>query len=213
MDASRATKWVFALALAGGCASPERPDFIGGAAVTAAKWFCEMSKDGGWHCVQDPKQIANPQPSRFPQPVATQRGQSERSLPNVAPVPPPPPPFSPAPEQPPVPLYQQLAYQPEDPVALVDLPEAFYAIQLVALRSQTDLEAFVVDHGLPPMSGAQVEKDGGLWFVLLAGVYEDLDTAQRALASLPENLKVMNPWLRPMASLRNAILRAENLTP
>ena len=83
-------------------------------------------------------------------------------------------------------------------------------IQLVALRSEADLEAFVIDHGLPPMSGALVEKNGERWFVLLAGVYEDLDTAQRALASLPENLKAMNPWLRPIASLREAMLRAEN---
>ena len=211
MKGFRATKWMFALALAGGCASPDRTDYIGGSAGAETKWFCEMSKDGGWHCVQDPKQIANPQPSRFPQPVTAKRGQPERGLPDVAPVPPRPLPSSPAPEQPPLPLYQRLAYQPEDSVALVNLPETFYAIQLVALRSQTDLEAFVIDHGLPPMSGAQVEKDGGLWFVLLAGVYEDLDTAQRALASLPDNLKAMNPWLRPMASLREAMLRAETL--
>ena len=93
---------------------------------------------------------------------------------------------------------------------MAGLPESFYVIQLVALRSKADLEAFVDDHGLPPMSGALVEKNGERWFVLLAGVYEDLDTAQRALASLPENLKAMNPWLRPIASLREAMLRAEN---
>lgn len=208
MEASRAT-WMFALALAGGCASPERADFVGGSTGTGAKWFCEMSKDGGWYCVQDPSQIAKPQPRRLPEPVAGGPARAEPSPADAAPVPPAPLPASPASARP-LPLYQRLAYQPEDSVALVDLPETFYVIQLVALRSQSDLEDFVLDNGLPPMSGALVEKDDRLWYVLLAGVYEDIDKARRAAESLPETLKAMNPWVRPMASLREAMLRAQD---
>ena len=208
MEACRVTRWMFALALAGGCASPERADFVGGSSGAGTKWFCEMSKEGGWHCVQDPSQIANPQPTRVPQPLA-QPPIAERRSPSAVPNPVPPVPSEPVREPRPALLYQQLAYLPEESVALVDLPESFYVIQLVALRSEADLEAFAIDHGLPRLSGALVEKNGDLWFVLFAGVYEDLDTAQRAMASLPENLKAMNPWLRPMASLREAMLRAE----
>ena len=210
MQACRATRWIFALAVVAGCASPERADFVGGSTGAGAKWFCEMAKDGGWHCVQDPSLVANPRPSRFPERVAQPAIVEQRS-PSAAPIPGAPLASQTAQEPLPALLYQQLAYQPEDPVALIDLPESFYVIQLVALRSEAELEAFVTDHGLPLLSGALVEKDGDLWFVLLAGVYEDLDTAQRALVSLPENLMAMNPWLRPMASLRKAMLRAKDL--
>ena len=206
MQACRATRWIFALAVVAGCASPERAEFVGGASAAGAKWFCEMAKDGGWHCVQDPSLVANPRPSRFPRPTIVE----QRSL-SGAPIPGAPLASQTAQEPLPAPLYQQLAYQPDDPVALIDLPESFYVIQLVALRNEAEVDAFVTDHGLPLLSGALVEKDGDLWFVLLAGVYEDLDTAQQALVSLPENLMAMSPWLRPMASLRKAMLRAEDL--
>jgi len=177
-----------------------------------------MAEDGGWFCVQDPDLIANPRPRRLPTPFMAlpparpAEGIRDSGLDARPPAPVDAAPALPVETPPPPdsrPLYQQLAYQPEEAVSLVDLPGTYYAIQLVALESQEDLAAFVVDRGLPPMSGARVENGGRIFYVLLAGVYADRETGQRAMDSLPESLRAMDPWLRPMSSLREGIIRAE----
>ena len=114
------------------------------------------------------------------------------------------------PGNPPIPLYQQLSYQPDQPTALADLPGSFYAIQVIALSSREDLEQFIVDNDLPVMSGAVVEKDGALFYALLAGIYTDRETAERATLSLPEAISAQRPWIRSLESLQAAMARAQH---
>ena len=170
-------------------------------------WFCEPAEDGGWDCVQDPQRVANPSPVRLPKPLFTTAAVS----------PPQPGATLPSPvEAPPrdssaIPLYQQLSFQPERPTALADLPGTFYVIQLIALSTREDLEQYIADNDLPVMSGAVVEKDGELFYALLAGIYADRETAERATRSLPEELSAHGPWVRSMESLQAAMVRAEQL--
>ena len=170
-------------------------------------WFCEPAEDGGWDCVQDPARVANPRPARLPSPLFT----------DPAPSPPQPAPTPALPaETPPrdvsaLPLYQELSFQPERPTALADLPETFYVIQLIALSTREDLEQYIADNDLPVMSGAVVEKDGERFYALLAGIYSDRETAERAARSLPEELSAHEPWIRSMESLQAAMARAEQL--
>ena len=170
-------------------------------------WFCEPAEDGGWDCVRDPARVANPRPVRLPSPLFTDPGPSgPRPGPKLAP-----PVEAPPPDLSALPLYQQIAFKPERPTALSDLPGTFYVIQLMALSTQEDLEQYLADNDLPVMSGAVVEKDGERFYALLAGIYTDRDTAERAARSLPEELSAHGPWVRSMESLQAAMARAEQL--
>ena len=84
-------------------------------------------------------------------------------------------------------------------------------IQLIALSTREDLEQYIVDNDLPVMTGAVVEKDGERFYALLAGIYTDRETAERAAGSLPEALGAHGPWVRSMESLQAAMARAEEL--
>ena len=204
------------VALLAGCASTpstpptpdSRADWLVDESAGDDDWFCEPAEDGGWDCVQDPERVANPRPVRLPKPLFTDPGPSAPEPVQTVALPPEvPPQVSSA-----LPLYQQLTFQPEGPTALTDLPATFYAIQLIALSTREDLEQFITDNNLPVMSGAVVEKDGERFYALLAGIYKDRETAERAVRSLPDELSAHGPWIRSMESLQAAIKRAEQLS-
>jgi len=110
-----------------------------------------------------------------------------------------------------LPEHVRLAYRPDGPVALTDLPEDFYAVQLLAMSSKQALESFVAREQISGMSAARVERDGELYFVLLLGIYESADIARQAVASLPAEIGGAEPWIRPLGSLQSAMLRANSL--
>jgi DamX protein len=109
------------------------------------------------------------------------------------------------------PEHVRLAYRPDRPTALTDLPADFYAVQLMAMSSKDSLEAFVAREGIRNMSAARVERDGELFYVLLLGIYENAETARRAVASLPDEIGGAEPWIRPLGSLQSAMQRADRL--
>ncbi|MDZ7669975.1 MAG: SPOR domain-containing protein [Gammaproteobacteria bacterium] len=111
-----------------------------------------------------------------------------------------------------VPEHARLAYQPPEPVALTELPDDFYAVQLIAMSSKKALEAFVQRERLEGMSAARVERDGELFYVLLLGIYESEAIARRAVATLPPPLQDAGPWIRRLGSLQAAIQRADTTT-
>ena len=89
---------------------------------------------------------------------------------------------------------------------------AFAGLVLTACGGgMQDLEQYIADNDLPAMSGAVVEKDGRRFYALLAGIYTDRETAERATRSLPEALSAHGPWVRSMESLQAAMARAEQL--
>ena len=110
-----------------------------------------------------------------------------------------------------IPIYQQLAYQPDEAVQLIDLPADFYAVQILAMSSRQALEAYADEHDLPSMAAARVARNGELYYVLLLGVYRDKSTADEAAAHLPERIMLQNPWVRSMQSLQEAIANADRL--
>ncbi len=205
----------------GGCATnapteDPRADWLVGERDTR-DWFCEPAEDGGWDCVQDPQRVANPRPVRLPKPLFAEPGAAGQGQPPPLPSRVAPPPTAAAPPRiepdgpAAIPLYQRLAFQPDRPTDIADLPGSYYAIQLIAMSSQEDLEGFIADNNLPVMSGAVVERDGERFYALLAGIYTDRDTAERAARSLPEELAAHTPWVRSLASLQAAMARAEQL--
>ena len=212
MEARRVIAFVALAVVLAGCANTtstadSRAEWLVDDRTRDADWFCEPAEDGGWDCVQDPERVANPRPIRLPTPLFADPGPSRPSpIPTLGPRLETPPRDSSA-----RPLYQQLAFQPERPTALSDLPATFYVIQVIALSTAEDLEQYIADNDLPAMSGAVVEKDGERFYALLAGIYTDRATAQRATRSLPEKLSAHGPWVRSMESLQAAMARAEQL--
>jgi DamX protein len=105
----------------------------------------------------------------------------------------------------------RLAYRPPEAVPLTELPRDFYAVQLIAMNTREELEAFVQRHGIEGVSAARVERDDALYYVLLLGIYETLDKARRAVADLPGPFRDTTPWIRPLGSLQSAMARADTL--
>ena len=107
------------------------------------------------------------------------------------------------------PAYVRLAYRPERPVSLLDLPPDFYAVQVVALSSADELERFFDRLGVDDLTAAEVEVDGELRYVLLLGIYETFAAAEQAAADPPAALASYYPWVRRLEGLQAAMLRAE----
>ena len=84
-------------------------------------------------------------------------------------------------------------------------------MQLFALSSPEAVETFVATAGVPGLAAARVERDGRLFYVLLLGIYRDRANAIRAAESPPEQLEHLTPWIRPLSTLKQAMLRADDL--
>lgn len=210
------------LTLLGGCAGNKpvqsAPELTQ-AANQGGPWFCQPSADGDdWDCDNDPLKVANPIPDRRPPSMPAPAAPIPPSATSAATTPDfaldPLPAGEPAPSPPAsagaVPDYQRLAYQPGQPVSLLELPANYYVVQLTAMRSAAELEAFFRELQLEGLSAAQIERDGDLFYVLLLGVYENFATAERAATDLPSPLDQFDPWIRRLGTLQAAMLRAES---
>ena len=109
------------------------------------------------------------------------------------------------------PLYISLAHKVAKPTSLLDLPETFWAIQIMALQDQNALNSFVSDNELIGVFAAKIESEGTLFYVLLLGVYESRFVAEEAWESRPQSIRALKPYFRDLASLQNAMLKGENL--
>ncbi len=193
-------------------------------------WFCEMDENGeDWNCVRDESLVRNPQPTRLPSPAPRRvdtpiaaADPDEVSIPERAPAQQPEPPSStrPAPEPAPqttqtspapdVPKHVRLSYQPRQPVALLDLPQDFWVVQLVSVSSKETLEKYAIDHKLRGMSAARIWSKGQFFYVLILGIYETYDNASEASKDLPPPFDEFPPWIRSVGSLQKAMLEADN---
>lgn len=177
-------------------------------------WFCQMAeKSDEWECIRDSELARDARPTRVPEPPPPPVPE-EDAVPPARPTADPPELTSAADDpasRSDQPLYKQLAFQPDKPTRLLDLPSSFYAVQLVALSSKEVLDAYAAQERLRGMSAARVENDGRLYYVLLLGIYPDRQSAQTAADNMPAALSDMNPWVRDLGSLQQAMSRADAL--
>jgi len=152
-----------------------------------------------------PQNLPQALPQPTPQPNAARRPQPEKDTPLTTHA------ADKADKPSGLPTYAQLAYRPPDPVRIIDLPEQFYAAQLLAVSTKKQIEDFVIAQDLYNMSAARIERDGQFLYVLLLGVYETEDNARLAVASMPEEVQQMKPWVRPIGGLQEAMLKADRL--
>ena len=221
---------IFALTACGGN-PPVQQNTTQTADTQSGSWFCEMGEaDQDWTCVQDENLVAKPAPKRLPEPkpqpdpLATDplreplRSQALQPV-QAEPVAQTQPPASvdvpaepaPKPASPNVPKHVALAYQPDRPVALKDLPEDFWVVQLVSVSSKENLEAYAVKHQLRGMSAARIWANDQFFYVLILGIYETYANAQEASTDLSAPFDEFPPWIRSVKSLQKAMRTADDM--
>lgn len=204
--------WALLLFVAA-CRGPAPADVVGSNAGGGRDWYCEPGSEGGWRCAANDDgaaqrsvaEVAPTPPS--PQDSTPSRSPERESVPSPEPQPAPPVPAQPRSAPAELPLYRQLAHSLDD-TPLLDLPPSYYALQLFAAGTREGAEAVAVRSGLRGMAGARVDRDGEVFHVLLVGVYASKERAERALASLPASVRAMNPWVRRLGGLQEAMRRA-----
>jgi septal ring-binding cell division protein DamX len=95
--------------------------------------------------------------------------------------------------------------------SLQDLPGDFWAVQLIALNSQTQLRDFMQSTQLDELTGAMIKVNGRTWYVALLGIYENRDLAEQAAAQRPMALQRYEPYVRSVASLQAVMIAADPL--
>jgi len=93
---------------------------------------------------------------------------------------------------------------------LLSQPEKFYTVQVIALRSEEKVLKYARLNGMQYPLYTRIANDDGQWYVLLLGVYPDVNTARQAMTDWlrAKNLKV-NPWVRQLGALQASIRRAQ----
>ena len=95
--------------------------------------------------------------------------------------------------------------------SLQDLPGDFWAVQLIALNSQTQLRDFMQSTQLDELTGAMIKVNGRTWYVALLGIYENRDLAEQAAVQRPMALQRYEPYVRSVASLQAVMIAADPL--
>jgi septal ring-binding cell division protein DamX len=113
-----------------------------------------------------------------------------------------------------LPDYQRLAYVPEKPTSLLELPPHFWVVQLMAVSSKEFLESYAAEHNLRGLSAARIASGERLFFVLILGIYETRDRAEQAKSNMPPPYDKYNSraLLRTLGSLQDAMRKADQMT-
>ncbi len=88
---------------------------------------------------------------------------------------------------------------------------AGYTIQLLGVRNEQSLLAFVADHRLDSTGQVAYYRSrfrGGIWFPLVYGAYPTVDAARGAIAGLPQQIRKTSPWIRKMSAVHAEIRKA-----
>ncbi|MFT7131990.1 MAG: septal ring-binding cell division protein DamX [Cyclobacteriaceae bacterium] len=93
---------------------------------------------------------------------------------------------------------------------LLSQPENFYTVQVIAMRSEENVLTYARLNGMQYPLYTRIANDDGPWYVLLLGVYPDVNTAQQAMTDWlrAKSLKV-NPWVRQLGALQESIRHAQ----
>ncbi len=105
-----------------------------------------------------------------------------------------------------MPEYVWLAYEPEAPTRIEDLPDDMYAVQLIAVSTKEKAMQYVEDETwLVEPTGVRVLSNGKPYYVILLGIYETKRRAELAVRSIADDVGSNKPWIRSLSSLQTAI--------
>jgi septal ring-binding cell division protein DamX len=81
-------------------------------------------------------------------------------------------------------------------------PDDYLAVQLIALESMEDIEAYVSRQQIEDPLFARIMTRGKIWYVLLLGIYPDRDTAHQAVFEWSATHDMEEtPWIRKLGAL------------
>lgn len=100
--------------------------------------------------------------------------------------------------------------QPVVSTSLEALPDSYWAVQLIALKSQGELRKFIQNFEMDELTGAVIRTNGKTYYVALLGVFENQAAAEKASAERPQSLMRYQPFIRSMASLKAAMAAADS---
>ena len=105
-----------------------------------------------------------------------------------------------------IPEYVWLAYEPETPTRIEDLPDNMYAVQLVAVGTKEKATKYVEDATwLVEPTGVRILSNDKPFYVILLGIYETKRNAELAVRSVADDVGKNKPWIRSLKSLQVAI--------
>jgi septal ring-binding cell division protein DamX len=83
-------------------------------------------------------------------------------------------------------------------------------VQVIAMRSEENVLKYASLNGMQYPLYTRIANDDGPWYVLLLGVYPDVNTARQAMTDWlrAKSLKV-DPWVRQLGALQASIRRAQ----
>ena len=179
--------WRFAVGAAvvaaciGACRTQAPEDVLGSRTAPEDDWFCGAAADGQWECVQDQALVANPD-LRKEQPVGEDRPAS--------------------------------VLEPKEPARaerqpVLEWPAGHYAVQLIALESEQAVADLADRLAIVWLLRARVESGGRLFHVLLVGPYAERRDAETAATSLVQRMPTLEPWVRRVGPLQEAVRRAQ----
>ena len=180
--------WLFAVGAAvvaaciGACRTQAPEDVLGSRTAPEDDWFCGAGADGQWECVQDQALVANPD--------LRKEGPVSKDTPASAL----------APEEP--------ARAEREPV--LEWSARHYAVQLIALESEQAVNGLADGLAIAGLVRARVESGGRLFHVLLAGPYAERRDAVAAGTRLVRRMPTLEPWVRSVGPLQEAVRRAKH---
>ncbi|NIO63601.1 MAG: hypothetical protein GTO35_13850 [Gammaproteobacteria bacterium] len=79
-----------------------------------------------------------------------------------------------------------------------------YVLQLIAANQVSTLASYINATGIPvkDMAWFKTRQADKPWFVLVYGLYGDIESARAATVLLPEQAKSLNPWPRKMGEIQ-----------
>ena len=81
-----------------------------------------------------------------------------------------------------------------------------YAVQIAALQSIEEIKKLAERIGIESPLIAKTTLDGASWFVLVLGLYDEVESAQAASQDLLKAYPFLNePWVRPIESLKKSL--------
>lgn len=98
-------------------------------------------------------------------------------------------------------------------VRILAQPRSAWAIQLIATASRDSLERVAEEHELYDHPAVRLANGTNVRYALIWDVYPDRASAEAAMRALPAHLKAMNPWLRPIGPLQDAMNEATRISP
>jgi len=92
------------------------------------------------------------------------------------------------------------------------LPKEHYSLQVLGARYETTAKQFLASLGVIklPIYVLELERGGEPWFVVLVGDFVSQSDARKAIANLPQKIRNLQPWARPVIKLQQQFVNKIN---